>query len=145
LFEHLASLLTSALAQDGEERAVTVRCAVQQQVVLHSVVLCLVQQQQQQQQQQQPTTAHANAHCCMLLRRALVCKIEEINTTLRKHLAKEEAQLLPLLLHHFSAAEQAELVAQFLYCIPLATGVHTAGKCHKPHALPAASHCCCCC
>jgi hypothetical protein len=50
-----------------------------------------------------------------------VCKVEEIHTTLRKHLAKEEAQLLPLLLAHFSHAEQAELVAQFLYCIPLAT------------------------
>jgi zinc finger-like protein len=47
--------------------------------------------------------------------------VEEIHTTLRKHLAKEEAQLLPLLLKHFSCAEQAELVAQFLYCIPLAT------------------------
>lgn len=53
--------------------------------------------------------------------RQLICKIEEINITLRKHLAKEEAQLLPLLLQHFSHAEQAELVAQFLYCIPLDT------------------------
>lgn len=53
--------------------------------------------------------------------RKLICKIEEIHTTLRKHLAKEEAQLLPLLLQHFSHAEQAELVAQFLYCIPLDT------------------------
>lgn len=51
----------------------------------------------------------------------LIIKVEEIHTTLRKHLAKEEAQLLPLLLQHFSYAEQAELVAQFLYCIPLAT------------------------
>jgi zinc finger-like protein len=50
-----------------------------------------------------------------------VCKVEAIHTTLRKHLAKEEAQLLPLLLHHFSYPEQAELVAQFLYCIPLDT------------------------
>ena len=47
--------------------------------------------------------------------------MEEIHTTLRKHLAKEEAQLLPLLLQHFSNAEQAELVAQFLYTIPLET------------------------
>lgn len=53
--------------------------------------------------------------------RQLICKVEEINITLRKHLAKEEAQLLPLLLQHFSHAEQAELVAQFLYCIPLDT------------------------
>jgi zinc finger-like protein len=48
--------------------------------------------------------------------------VEEIHITLRKHLSKEEAQLLPLLLQHFSHAEQAELVAQFLYCIPLDTG-----------------------
>jgi zinc finger-like protein len=47
--------------------------------------------------------------------------VAEIHITLRKHLAKEETQLLPLLLQHFSAAEQAELVAQFLYCIPLDT------------------------
>lgn len=53
--------------------------------------------------------------------RALVCKVEAVHTTLRKHLAKEEAQLLPLLTARFSAAEQAQLVAQFLYCIPLAT------------------------
>ncbi|EFJ48814.1 hypothetical protein VOLCADRAFT_60154 [Volvox carteri f. nagariensis] len=53
--------------------------------------------------------------------RALICKVEEIHTTLRKHLAKEEEQLLPLLLQHFSFAEQAELVAQFLYSIPLET------------------------
>lgn len=54
-------------------------------------------------------------------RRTLICKVEEIHTTLRKHLAKEEEQLLPLLLLHFSSAEQAELVAQFLYSIPLET------------------------
>jgi hypothetical protein len=56
--------------------------------------------------------------CCC---RELICKVAEIHITIRKHLAKEEAQLLPLLLQHFSAAEQAELVAQFLYCIPLDT------------------------
>ncbi|KAF8062684.1 zinc finger protein BRUTUS-like [Scenedesmus sp. PABB004] len=77
LFEHLASLLTSALTQEGAERTATIR--------------------------------------------QLICKVEEIHITLRKHLAKEEAQLLPLLLQHFSHAEQAELVAQFLYCIPLDT------------------------
>ncbi|KXZ51428.1 hypothetical protein GPECTOR_12g390 [Gonium pectorale] len=53
--------------------------------------------------------------------RTLICKVEEIHTTLRKHLAKEEEQLLPLLLQHFTFAEQAELVAQFLYSIPLET------------------------
>lgn len=52
--------------------------------------------------------------------RQLSCKAEEVHTTLRKHLAKEEEQLFPLLLAHFSVAEQAELVAQFLCCIPLA-------------------------
>ena len=40
--------------------------------------------------------------CC----RQLDCKVEEIHTTLRKHLAKEEEQLLPLLLEHFTHAEQ---------------------------------------
>ena len=44
-----------------------------------------------------------------------MCKVEEIHTTLRKHLAKEEEQLLPLLVSHFSYDEQAELIAQFLY------------------------------
>lgn len=53
--------------------------------------------------------------------RLLGCKVEEIHTTLRKHLRKEEEQLLPLLLAHFSAGEQAELVAQFLCSIPLST------------------------
>lgn len=51
--------------------------------------------------------------------RQLACKVEEIHTTLRKHLAKEEEQLVPLLLQHFTFPEQAELVAQFLCCIPL--------------------------
>ncbi|GAX84312.1 hypothetical protein CEUSTIGMA_g11734.t1 [Chlamydomonas eustigma] len=53
--------------------------------------------------------------------RALICKVEEIHTTLKKHLAKEEEQLLPLLVSHFTPEEQAELIAQFLYSIPLAT------------------------
>ena len=34
--------------------------------------------------------------------RTLICKVEEIHTTLRKHLAKEEEQLLPLLVQHFT-------------------------------------------
>ena len=41
--------------------------------------------------------------------RQLECKIEEVHTTLRKHLSKEEEQLLPLLLQHFSFAEQVYL------------------------------------
>lgn len=53
--------------------------------------------------------------------RLLACKVEEIHTTLRKHLRKEEEQLLPLLVAHFTAGEQAELVAQFLCSIPLST------------------------
>ena len=38
--------------------------------------------------------------------RQLVCKAGEIQTTLLKHLAKEEEQLFPLLLQHFSHTEQ---------------------------------------
>ena len=48
----------------------------------------------------------------------LVRKVEEVHTTLRQHLGKEEEQLLPLLLEHFSFDEQADLVLQFLCCIP---------------------------
>lgn len=119
LFEQLSALLSIAVRQDGKQRAATLR--------------------------------------------QLECKIEEVHTTLRKHLAKEEEQLFPLLLKHFTFAEQvdfpaadslytwhgqlchasvlseaavcspvllsashpvvlqAELVAQFLCCIPLAT------------------------
>jgi zinc finger-like protein len=50
----------------------------------------------------------------------LLEKIEQIHTTVRKHLAKEEEQLFPLLLAHFSHVEQAQLVAEFLCTIPLA-------------------------
>jgi zinc finger protein-like protein len=46
-------------------------------------------------------------------------KAEAVHTTLAKHLGKEEEQLVPLLLSHFSHKEQAELVAQFLCSIPL--------------------------
>jgi len=119
LFEQLSALLSIAVRQDGKQRAATLR--------------------------------------------QLECKIEEVHITLRKHLAKEEEQLFPLLLKHFTFAEQvdfpaadwlytwhrhlcnasvlseaavlfsvlssashtvvlqAELVAQFLCCIPLAT------------------------
>jgi len=38
--------------------------------------------------------------------RQLVCKVQEIQTTLLKHLAKEEEQLFPLLLQHFTYGEQ---------------------------------------
>lgn len=43
-----------------------------------------------------------------------------MSTTIRKHLAKEEEQLFPLLLEHFSYTEQSSMIAQFLFCIPLA-------------------------
>lgn len=45
-------------------------------------------------------------------------KVEEVHTTLKKHLEKEEEQLLPLLQRHFSIKEQAGLVVQFFCCIP---------------------------
>lgn len=45
-------------------------------------------------------------------------KMEEVHTTLKKHLEKEEEQLLPLLQKHFSINEQAGLVVQFFCCIP---------------------------
>ena len=43
--------------------------------------------------------------------RQLECKIEEVHITLRKHLAKEEEQLFPLLLKHFTFAEQVDFPA----------------------------------
>lgn len=46
----------------------------------------------------------------------LVCKVEEIHTTLRKHLAKEEEQLFPLLLRHFSHAEQVRNTWKYRIC-----------------------------
>lgn len=52
--------------------------------------------------------------------RHLLEKVEQIHTTVRKHLAKEEEQLFPLLLANFSHMEQAQLVAEFLCTIPLA-------------------------
>jgi zinc finger-like protein len=67
----------------------------------------------------QVSEADALAACSATLRE-LARKVEEVHTTLRKHLAKEEHQLLPLLLQHFAFTEQAELVAQFLCSIPLA-------------------------
>ena len=49
----------------------------------------------------------------------LARKVEEVNTTLRKHLDKEEEQLLPLLTDQFTIQEQSELVVQFMCCIPV--------------------------
>lgn len=65
------------------------------------------------------TCAGSEYHWCCL--RDLVCKVEEVRSTLTRHLAKEEKQLFPLLQQHFSHTEQAELIAQFLCCIPLDT------------------------
>lgn len=48
-----------------------------------------------------------------------VCKVEEVHVSLHKHLRKEEEQLFPLLLQHFAFEEQAELVVQFVCCIPV--------------------------
>ena len=49
----------------------------------------------------------------------LARKVEEVNTTLRKHLDKEEEQLLPLLRDQFTIQEQSDLVVQFMCCIPV--------------------------
>ena len=49
----------------------------------------------------------------------LARKVEEVNTTLRKHLDKEEEQLLPLFRDQFTIQEQSELVVQFMCCIPV--------------------------
>ena len=42
----------------------------------------------------------------------LACKVDEVHVTLQKHLRKEEEQLFPLVLAHFSLREQAELVVR---------------------------------
>lgn len=47
----------------------------------------------------------------------LVCKVEEVHVTLQKHLRKEEEQLFPLVLKHFTFEEQADLVVP---CISIA-------------------------
>ena len=47
-----------------------------------------------------------------VLMREFVCKVDEVSVTLRKHLRKEEEQLFPLVLSHFSFDEQAELVVR---------------------------------
>ncbi|CAM6094029.1 unnamed protein product [Calypogeia fissa] len=55
----------------------------------------------------------------MELRRELICCTEAIQTTLCQHFSKEEEQVFPLLMHHFSFEEQADLVWQFLCSIPV--------------------------
>lgn len=53
------------------------------------------------------------------LRRELICRTEAIQTTLCQHMSKEEQQVLPLLVQHFSFEEQAALVWQFMCSIPV--------------------------
>jgi zinc finger-like protein len=54
----------------------------------------------------------ANSSDKVHLMREVVCKVDEVSVTLQKHLRKEEEQLFPLLLTHFSFDEQAELVVR---------------------------------
>lgn len=52
----------------------------------------------------------------------LQCKVEEVHVTLQKHLRKEEDQLFPLLLQHFTFSEQADLVVrQSMWQLPCQT------------------------
>lgn len=53
------------------------------------------------------------------LRRDLICCTEAIQTTLCKHMAKEEEQVFPLLIEHLSYEEQSGLVWQFICSIPV--------------------------
>jgi len=48
--------------------------------------------------------------------RQLICKVQEIHTTLLKHLSKEEEQLFPLLLQNFTYAEQVALNLSLSAC-----------------------------
>ncbi len=118
LFEQLFQLLSRALAApEGREQLASLRllaCKVRRSVGLRLLPLsstceCVGQ------------PAPAGISVLRHLNRSMGLQVEEITTTLRKHLRKEEEQLLPLLLAHFSTAEQAELVAQFLCSIPLST------------------------
>eukprot|EP00249_Psilotum_nudum_P024396 c29174_g1_i3 orf=1038-5078(-) len=53
------------------------------------------------------------------LRRELICCVEAIQTTLCQHMSKEEEQIFPLLMEHFSIEDQATIVWQFLCSIPV--------------------------
>lgn len=55
----------------------------------------------------------------MLCNRAVSCKVEEVSSTIRRHLEKEDQQLVPLLAKHFNYTEQALMIAQILFCIPM--------------------------
>lgn len=49
----------------------------------------------------------------------LVCCTQALHTTLCQHLAKEEEQVFPLLMQHFTYKEQTGLVWQFICSIPV--------------------------
>ncbi|CAI5481068.1 unnamed protein product [Closterium sp. Yama58-4] len=49
----------------------------------------------------------------------LICCTEALLTVLVQHLSKEEEQVFPLLVEHFDAVEQANLVWQFLCSMPI--------------------------
>ena len=87
LFEELSKLLAAAILETGKDQMATVRCILRLRkcAAWHEAVPRL-----------RPLPC-----------RQIVCKVEEVHTTLRKHLAKEEEQLFPLLLQHFTHAEQA--------------------------------------
>ncbi|MCO5596270.1 hypothetical protein L7F22_050330 [Adiantum nelumboides] len=53
------------------------------------------------------------------LRRDLICCTEAIQTTLCKHMSKEEEQVFPLLMELLSCEEQSALVWQFICSIPV--------------------------
>ncbi|MCO5564443.1 hypothetical protein L7F22_018104 [Adiantum nelumboides] len=53
------------------------------------------------------------------LRRDLICCTEAIQTTLCKHMSKEEEQVFPLLMELLSYEEQSALVWQFICSIPV--------------------------
>ena len=75
-----------------------------------------------------------------LLMREFVCKVDEVSVTLRKHLRKEEEQLFPLVLSHFSFDEQAELVVRARPPLPAPVPPKQAA----PAALPPQTPCMCC-
>jgi hypothetical protein len=53
------------------------------------------------------------------LRRELLSCTEALQTILCQHLSKEEEQVFPLLMEHFTFDEQAALVWQFMCSIPV--------------------------
>ena len=58
-------------------------------------------------------------------------QVQEIHTTLHKHLAKEEEQLLPLLLQHFTHAEQVGQRESCVLVCPARGGTVVAWALHR--------------